>query len=142
MALANNQRHQMAKRLNADIPKLEATYTASLVDYNGDPEVIVKDSSAVVVARILLKQRSFSGFNVVAELSSSAAEGLPEHECWLDMKDSLTFDKIAKLVKACDQVGASSLKILSSAAPAEADLIDANVLAEIPNNARLGATGA
>lgn len=142
MSLASNQKEQMAKRLKADLallaPELAA---ASLQDSDSNPVIQLKDGSDVV-ALAAIKRRSFNGFNVVAELSASAGEGYPEHELWLAVIDTTTLARQTKLTKLCAEMGCSSMKlVVTEAAPALADLVDANVSLELPNSARLGSVG-
>lgn len=138
MALKSNQTEQMAKRLKQDLEKLApelkvAAQAASLEIKDGED----------VVARIALKRREFEGFNIIHELSSSAGQGYPEHELWLALKDDSSLERCAKLVKAACAAGASELKLVKTAdAPAEADMVEANVAITLPNDARLGAIGA
>lgn len=144
MALASNQKQQMAKRLQADAKLLAPEYAASLIaDANGNPVVQLQDpsNSNAIVALMGIAPRSFSGFNIVAEISASAAEGLPEHELTLAVKSTTAVDKMAKFTKLAASVATSSLKIVStSAAPALADLAAAPAL-EMPNDLRNGFTG-
>lgn len=141
MALANNQRDQLAKRLKADIEVREG-YTVDLSYLSsGDPLLTIKNTSATIIAYCSIARRSFDGFNVVAELSSSAAEGLPEHVAYM-LVDSDEADAVkAKLSVYAYSLGCSSTKLGFKAVIASSDLVDANVNAEIPNSARLGAVG-
>jgi len=139
MALKSNQTEQMAKRLKQDLEKLAPELKIAAA---GSASISVKDGEDVV-ALIKLKRRSFEGFNIVHELSESAGQGFAEHELWLALKDDTSLERCAKLVKAAAAAGASEMKLVKTAeAPAEADLIEANVAATIPNDARLGAVGA
>lgn len=141
MALANNTRDQLAKRLKQDIQLLAPEFTvAAGATAAGDPTLTVSNAAGVQ-ALIAIKRRTYVGFNIVAELSASAAEGTPEHECWLDLNSTLAIEESAKLIKAAAGIGCSSMKILAAAAPAEADLVEANVKADIPNDARVGYVG-
>jgi hypothetical protein len=140
MALASNTKEQIAKRLKQDIEKLAPELTcAAKAAADGQPMIEIKDG-ATVVALAAIKRKSFNGFNIVAEISSSAGEGLPEHDAFLIVKDDQSLVRMAKLAKAAAGVGCASLKVAASAAPAEADMTDANTT-EIPNDARLGAVG-
>lgn len=142
MALASNTKEQLAKRLKQDISLLapELSVSALEVAADGQPKLEVT-AGGTMVAVCAIKRRTYTGFNVVAELSESAAEGLPEHECWVSLSSSATLAQTAKLVKAAAGLGCSALKLISSAAPAEADLVDANVSVELPNDARVGFAG-
>lgn len=142
MALASNTKEQLAKRLKQDIEKLapELSVSALQVAADGQPKLEVK-SGSTTIAVVAIKRRTYKGFNVVAELSESAAEGLPEHECWVALKSDATLAQTAKLVKASAALGCSALKLVTSAAPAEADLVEANVAVEMPNDARVGHVG-
>ena len=143
MALASNMKRQLARRLADDMVQLNPTYTVAQSDTAaGDPALLVSEAG-VAIAAMQIKRRSFTGFNIVAELSSSAGEGFPEHECWLVMKSDAAPHKAASLMKAADLAGCSVVKIGEVvAAPALTDLIDANVVLEIANSARNGQTGA
>jgi hypothetical protein len=143
MALATNTRYQLAKRTKADVELREPTYTVTQLETAaGDPLLIINDGSDDI-AGILIEQRNFDGFNVVAELSASAAEGLPEHVMWLAVDSGSSTTIVARLTAAAKAIGTSSLKmVLNQAAPiVEADFIDANVATEIVNDARNGASG-
>lgn len=143
MALASNQKEQLAKRVKQEIEKLAPELTVSSVQAgsDGQPELTVK-SNGTVIALLAVRRRTYKGFNIVAEISESAAEGLPEHELWLAVDDSNTLVQNAKLLKASFALGCSGLKlIVTTAAPVEADLVEANVSAELPNDARNGFVG-
>lgn len=143
MALASNQKDQLAKRVKQEIEKLAPELTVSSVQNgaDGQPELTVK-SAGTVIALLAVRRRTYKGFNIVAEISESAAEGLPEHELWLAVDDSNTLVQNAKLLKAAFALGCSGLKlIVTVAAPVEADLVEANVSAELPNDARNGFVG-
>lgn len=138
MALASNQKEQMAKRLKQDLELLAPEFTASMADSS----TVELKSGSTVIALLSIRQRSFSGFNVVAELSSSAAEGLPEHEMWLVVKDDQSLTTMAKLTKAAAAMACSSLKIAVEAAVDAADVGDeTKVDLEMPNDARVGFSG-
>lgn len=142
MAMASNQSEQMAKRLKADLEKLAPEFAARMTATAANEPVVELKDGATVIALIAFKRRSFSGFNIVAELSSSAGEGYPEHECWLVVKDDQSLTTMAKLTKAATSASASSLKICVEASADIADIGDeSKVDAEIGNDARLGATG-
>lgn len=143
MALATNTRFQIAKRTKADIELREPTYSVRQSESAaGNPLLIINDGVADI-AGILIEQRNYDGFNVVAELSASAAEGLPEHVMWLAIDSGQSTTVVARLVAAAKQIGTSSLKmVLNQAAPiTEAAFVDANVATEIVNDARNGASG-
>lgn len=134
MALANNQRLQMAQKLQADL-KISMGLVIQMQDDNGNPAMVGSDVAFEI------RQRQYNGFQMLAELSSSSAQGLPEHELWFVANNDLTLDAMAKYSKLAFSVGASSVKLVLSDAPALEDMIDANVVAEIPNDIRLGAVG-
>jgi hypothetical protein len=143
VALASNTKEQLAKRLKQDLEKLapELSVSALQAAADGQPKLEVKDG-ATLLAICAIKRRTYKGFNVVAELSESAAEGLPEHECWVALKSSATVAQTAKLVKAASALGCSVLKLVSTAAaPVETDLVEASVTVELPNDARNGQVG-
>lgn len=143
MALASNHKDQLAKRLKADIQLREPTYSVDMGSMaSGDPMLTVKNAAGSIIALVSVARRSFSGFNVVAELSNSAAEGLPEHVAFLLIDQAQTALVSTKLAMYVKNLGTSSVKLGFKAAPlVEADLVDANVSAEIPNDARYGAVG-
>ena len=141
MALASNTKEQLAKRFQADLGIREpALVVEPSVMANGDPMLTIK-SAGVAISVAAIQRRSFNGFNVVAELSASAAEGLPEHVLMIMIKNNQTQLVTSKLAMYAKQMGTSSVKIGFTAAVGEADLIEANVAQEIPNDARLGASG-
>lgn len=140
MSLASNVKEQLAKRLKADIELREGFTVAMGAMASGDPMLTIS-SGATVIAVAAISRRTYSGFNVVAELSSSAAEGLPEHICWMMIKDNQSQLVTSKLAMLAGKMGCSSVKLGFVAAPAEASLADASVAAEIVNDARLGAVG-
>lgn len=142
MALASNTKEQLAKRLKADIELRDASLTVvSEVAASGDPVLTIK-SGATVVGLCQISRRSFSGFNVVAELSSSAAEGLPEHVAYLLQLNTNTQLLTAKLAVVVKQLGTSSVKLGFKAAPVIADMVDDTYVSEeIPNDSRAGASG-
>ena len=141
MALMNNMREQLAKRLAADIPlRVPSMVVAQSVMASGDPMLTISVSgTAIAVAAIT--RRTYNGFNVVAELSASAAEGLPEHFCWMMIKDNQTQLVTAELAMIAKQLGTSAVKLGFVASPAEGSLVDASVSVEFANDARLGAVG-
>jgi len=142
MPLANNQREQLAKRLKADIELREPDFivtpeTAS----TGEPILKIEDSGGTI-AFAAISKREFAGFNVVAELSSSAAEGLPEHITWLAVDSGESQLVTSRLIVAVRDIGTSSLKLAFEASVDNTDVLDdAKVVAELPNNARAGASG-
>jgi len=142
MPLANNQREQLGKRLKADIglrkPDLVIDESVSA---NGEPIFVVSaggnEEAAFAVSKI-----EFAGFNVVAELSSSAAEGLPEHITWLAIDTGATQLFAAEMMQLAVNLGTSSIKLAFEATIDKDDVLDdAKVVAELPNSARLGASG-
>jgi hypothetical protein len=142
MALASNQKEQMAKRLKQELELSATEYTiAAKQDADSDPVIEVK-LSTTVVALIAIKRKTFTGFNIVNEISSSAGNGFPEHDMWLVVKDDLTLVGMAKITKAAAAIGCSTMKI---AVEASADLTDigdeSKVVAQLPNTARYGFSG-
>lgn len=135
--LKSNETEQMIKRLKADLKIIAADLSSE-----SDSESITLKSSGTAVAVIVLKRRSFEGFNILNELSSEVGQGFPEHEAYVVLKADAALAVIAKVVKATAAIGCSSMKIAqTSAAPAKADAVDANVVAELAADARLGAVG-
>lgn len=149
MALATNARQQMARRLQQSLQLTCPEYQCSLSsDASGNPALQLQDpaNDMANVAILDLAPKSFSGFNLVAELSPSSAVGLPETDLYLVILDSLKLDKMAKLMKAADRVGAASLKLCimpSATHPvlSIADASDANLSIELPNDAQVGFSG-
>ena len=142
MPLANNQREQLAKRLEADIKLRHPDYvvTASQAA-TGEPVLGVNNGSADI-AYFAVSKRTFDGFNVVAELSSSAAEGLPEHILWLAVDTGATQLENSRMMKLASDLGTSSIKLAFEATVDSSDVLDdAKVVDELPNDARNGASG-
>jgi len=140
MALASNTRDQLALRLRQNIERLAPEWAVSASHESGDPAIKVTEDSDTIAA-IVIRRKSFVGLNIVAELSSSAAEGLPEHDVFLVIKDDLSPAKAAKLTKAATLLGCASLKVCEKAAPSASDAAESSVTAEIPNSADFGAVG-
>lgn len=139
MALKSNQTHQMAQRLQDDLKRLAPDLTSAL----SDNLITISDSTSSVVAQILMQRRQFDGFNIAYELDSSAGQGFPEHQCYLAVISSMSLEHVVLLAKAVSAMGCSETNFIKTvAAPAPADLVDANVSAIIPNDARLGSIGA
>jgi hypothetical protein len=146
MSLPTNSRIQMMKRLKQDIqysiPSL--TITDSPLS-TGEPGIMLS-VSGTDVAHVAIKGRDFNGFNVVADLSSSAAVGFPESELFLQIDTNaagMDYNMAAKIMHNVSKLGCSINKVIAStASPAAANAVDANVTAEIANDARLGAVGA
>lgn len=146
MSLSTNSRQQMIKRIKQDIKfSMPAVVTTDAPQANGEPGIMLS-IAGVNVSHIALSPRSFNGFQVVAELSSSAAEGFPETDLYLQLDTDaagMNHNVAAQIVHNASKLGCSMIKMIAStASPAAANAIDANVTAEIPNDARLGAVGA
>jgi hypothetical protein len=141
MSLASNTREQLAKRLKADLQLRDGSLTVDMgLNAAGDPLLTVKNGVTVEMV-VAIPRRAYNGFNIVAELSSSAAEGLPEHICYAQILSTLSQLKTAKYAMWVKALGTSSMKLSFNAAPAEANMTDANVAEEISNDARVGAVG-
>lgn len=142
MALASNTREQLAKRLKAEIEVREIGFVADMgLTSAGDPLLTIKNASGTTVAYASIARRSYNGFNVVAELSSSAAEGLPEHVLFMLMDSDNAAALNAKLSIYAAGMGCSSTKLGFMSTITAADLVDANVAVEVPNSGRYGAVG-
>ena len=142
MPLANNQREQLVKRLEADIKLREPSFTVSREDAATGEVVLLVDSGSGVDAAFTISKRTFDGFNVVAELSSSAAEGLPEHIAWVAVDTGASQILSMKYMQMAVDAGASSVKVAFEATiDKDSVLDDALVAAELPANARTGASG-
>jgi hypothetical protein len=168
MSLATNTRVQMGKRLLQDLQLAvpQFTYTQSeYTDGNGAYDAIlsITDSSANPIALVAIVAKSFFGFNVVAELSSNAAVGLPETDCFFVMDTSIgsiTYDSVAQMLHETFRLGAASTQIINQSAAHGFTAMQAlvfpgytipstpvtpsyaNVTSTIANDARLGAVGA
>lgn len=142
MALQSNHKDLLAKRLKQELSLLAPELSAkTLADADSDPVIELKDG-ANVVALAAIKRRTFTGFNIVNEISASAGNGYPEHELWLAVKNDISFERLAKLTKATSSMGCSTWKFIKTvAAPALADITEANVSLEMPNDARVGHSG-
>jgi hypothetical protein len=143
MALSSNSKEQIAKRLKANLGLRFPGYSvASAVDTNGNPALILTNASAVDVAAFVVARRSFVGFNVVAELSASAAEGLPEHVLMVACRSDASQLVTADIFMSAHEMGTSSLTLAFPAAATVAAAIDtAQQVQEFVNDARLGAVG-
>jgi hypothetical protein len=127
---------------------LKRSTTLTLVDdslSDGSPALVIK-SGATAIAYVAVQPRSFNGFNVVAELSSAAGEGYPEHvvHVYFDTDaagmDTATAAQIAMLA---GRIGASSMAVYqNTTAPSNAVIIAANLVYEIANTDEAGAVGA
>lgn len=138
MALKSNQTEQMAKKMQQTLQKLAPEFTIELADVS----VTVKSAGAVI-ALIKMSRRSFDGFNIAYELSTSAGQGFPEHECFFAFKSDQAMEACVKISKAVFNAGCSEVKFIKTAsAPVDADLVDANVSSVIPNDAFNGSIGA
>ena len=146
MSLPTNSRIQMMKRLKQDIqysiPSL--TITDSPLS-TGEPGLMLS-VAGVDVSHVSIKGRDFNGFNVVADLSSSAAVGFPESELFLQLDTNavgMDYNMSSRIMHNVAKLGCSITKLIAStASPSPANALDANVTAEIANDARLGAVGA
>jgi hypothetical protein len=150
MALATNTRFQLADRLNADLVLAGYTVTASLTAGTGsggapqanDPFLMVS-LGGTNQAAICISQRHYNSFNVVAELSSSAAEGLPEHVAYVLINSAASQLNTANIAAIAKRLGTSSMKLAFTAVGnlTEANMTDAAVSVEMPNDPRNGASG-
>ena len=146
MALQTNQRQQMIKRIKQTIKLSIPSVTVSDAPLaSGEPGIMLTIAS-VDVAHISLQPKTFNGFNVVAELSTSAAVGFPETELFLQLDTAaagMSYDMAAIIMHNASKLGCSSIKVIAStASPAAANAVDANVTSEIANDAILGSVGA
>jgi len=136
--LKSNETEQMVKRLQADLKIIAADLS---IEKPSENALVIK-AGADVKCAVVLKRREFSGYNILNELSSEVGQGFPEHEAFVVFKADATLVQIAKIVKAVAAIGCSSMKICQVVtAPTVADATDANVQAELGNDARLGAVG-
>jgi hypothetical protein len=143
MALATNSRDQMAKRLQANLALRFPGYTiAASNDANGNPALILTNGSAVDVAAMSFVPRSFNGFNVVAELSSSAAVGLPETILMLAIRSDASQSVTSQIAMTAKGIGTSSMTLAFPGSATVANAIDATQqVVEFVNDARYGAAG-
>jgi hypothetical protein len=151
MSLATNTRIQLGERLQADLRLREPSWTISTAyalgttptgPNAGDPLISVVVSGSLV-AEVALSAMQFNGFNVVAELSSSAAQGLPETVAYLltdTTQSQLVTQKLGAYVK---QLGTAALNVgfVASASINEAAFVPSNIAFTIVNDARSGAAG-
>lgn len=140
MALANNTRFQLAQRLTQNLKSLNPDCTIAQSTDGIDPALAISDTSGVIAVAVI-RQKTFIGLNIVAEISSSAGEGTPEHDLFLAMLPTTSPSRASKLSKAASLLGTASLKIVEDATPLAAHCVDANVTAEIPNSAEFGSVG-
>lgn len=142
MPLANNQKEQLADRLEADIKLREPSFTVTRDLGASDEPILLVDSGSGVDAAFAISKRTFDGFNVVAELSSSAAEGLPEHIAWVAVDTGATQILSMKYMQMAVDAGTSSIKVAFEATIDKDSVLDESlVAAELPANARTGASG-
>jgi hypothetical protein len=146
MARQSNQRNQLMSKFKRALSRLAPAY--SLVDSSlsdGSPAIEIKSGSTVLMYAAI-QQRSYSGFQVVAELSSSAAEGTPEHALLLAIDSDAganTADVVALISAIAAKVGCSEFKVYTSTStPSSSILVDANLKQTIPNDPELGSVGA
>lgn len=148
MALASNTRYQLSNRLKADLLLRFPGYTVAqsiaagtgLVD-SGDYLLALTNSSATIVALLAVSRRHYSGFNVVAELSSSAAEGLPEHIVYSLVLTTAGQLVTSQVMMTAAQMGASSIVFGFNATMTEVTMSATNMPNEYVNSARSGASG-
>lgn len=151
MALATNTRFQLADRLSADLSTTNGyVVTASMTAGTGsggapqanDPLLMVS-LAGTNQALICISQRHFNSFNVVAELSSSAAEGLPEHVAYVLINSAATQVNTALISAIAKRLGTSSIKLAFTAVGNldENHMTDAAVSFELANDSRNGASG-
>jgi hypothetical protein len=146
MARQSNVRDQLMqkfkKAMSALAPSLTVVDAAALSD--GSPAVTIK-SGATAIAFFAIAPRAYSGFNVVAELSSSAAEGTPEHiaQLYMDTNASgMNAQEAALLGAIAYGVGCSSFQIYNGTdSPAAGELIASQLSFEVGASA-MGAVGA
>jgi hypothetical protein len=153
MALATNTRDQLGKRLAADLALTNGmTVTVAQTLGNGgnpgcpiagDPLLTVFNSAGTKIALISIDQFTFNGFNVVAELSSSAAVGLPEHMTYLLVNSAASQLDTSLLSAVVKRLGTATIKygFVAVGSLTEANLSDANIAFQLPNDSRLGASG-
>lgn len=148
MALASNTKEQLAKRLKADLQVRFPTYTVNVssaaggqVPTAGDPLLTIINASSVTVAVVAIDRLSYNGFNVVAELSSSAAEGLPEHVMNALVLSSAGQLVTAQLFMAFKELSTASIRFGFGATVNETNLSTANLVNEWANTARYGQSG-
>jgi hypothetical protein len=155
MSLATNTRDQIVRRLKRNIELtvpnstvvLSQCTSADAVAAGESPSLIVS-ISAVAVAYIAALPKSFNGFNVVAELSSTSANGLPETDLFLQFDEaaaSYSIDAVQRLVYQCGRMGCSELDIINTSAEETLDgseILYANITTQIANDPSLGGVGA
>lgn len=146
MSRPNNSSQQLMKRFKRSMQRLAPAYT--LVDgtlANGNPAVTIK-SGATVIAYCAVDTMSFSGFNIVGDLSSAVGEGTPEHvfKAYFDTDASgMNRDVEALFVALAARLGCAVTEVYeNTSAAAEAALIAANLKQSIPASDETGAVGA
>jgi hypothetical protein len=145
MARQSNLKEQLMRRFKRHLAVMAPQLTqVDSFSAAGNPALTLK-SGATAWAYAIVEPMSFAGFNVVAELSSAAGEGTPEHilKLYLDTDASgLTEAEGALLGAIASKVPCSSLEVYSNtSAPAEAAVIASNLQYSIPLS-DLGAAGA
>lgn len=112
---------------------------------DGSPALEIR-SGATLIALAAIQPRSFSGFNIVGDISSSAGEGTPESvaKLYVDTDASgATRSVEALLFSLVAKVGCSATELYEgTAAPAEAALIPSNLQQTLAGSAEMGFTGA
>jgi len=146
MARQSNYKEQLFRKFKRSMSQLAPSFT--LVDSrlsDNSPAATIK-IGATAVAYAAIQPLALVGFNVVAELSTSAGEGFPEHSflLYFDTDASGMDEAQAGLLAAIARdSGCSSLKIYSNtSAPAAAAVIDGNLKYELSASAEAGSVGA
>jgi len=147
MARAYNVKYQLMTRFQRFMQVLAPSYQLvndTLAD--GSPAVYINDSNGAPLGYAAIDPRSFSGFNIVAEISQSAGEGTPEHIFMLYFQTnaaSIGYDVTGLITALAARIGCSSTQIyLNTTVPSSAVLIPANLKQDIPASAEDGASGA
>jgi hypothetical protein len=155
MSLATNTRDQLVKRLARDIVLTIASASTQVSQCASADAVIAGESPAILVsiggvavAYIAFLAKAFNGFQVVAELSSSSANGLPETDLFVQFNQAsaaYNVDILARLVYAAGRIGCATLNIINSASYETLDgsqILYANITTQIVNDSRAGGVGA
>jgi redox-regulated HSP33 family molecular chaperone len=145
MSLATNTRFQMAEKLRLNFYKrfFSQGYQISEIGNATDGSVMVSISSAgTVIAACALKPFQFNGFQVVAELSASAAQGLPETQAYLAIATTQGQQFTAQVSMAVKEIGSAVVNQIFQSTVTPTNVVDDTLVAyQWGNDSILGASG-
>jgi hypothetical protein len=146
MARPSQQKFRLMKVFKRAMANLAGSYTltdTTLAD--GSPAVLIA-SGGTTFGLAAIQQKSYSGFNIVGDISTSAGEGNPEHNFKLHFKSNAspaTIDATSLVSILAARTGCAACQIyLSTNTPAEAELTDANLKQTIAVSSEMGQIGA